>query len=184
MRMLVVESGADIQDKWCAAIQPHWPGGIIERVENNQQALERLKSPYFFPLMLCRADRQTILAARERGVQRFVILPCDASQVIEEINSIFLGLSGAKNREAQVQLYVMYQTLNSLCHGPVTHRQLQWLKQRCTGAHMALACAAIDQVLRYMDQPRHKMTDIKDALLDLSRQVQCGVDGALAPQYA
>lgn len=184
MRMLVVENDAEIQDKWCAAIQPHWPGGIIERVENNQQAIERLDSPYFFPLMLCRADRETILAARERGVQRFVILPCDALQVIDEINAQFAVVSSVKGREAQVQLQVMHHTLNSLCHGPVTHRQLQWLRQRCTGAHMALACAAIDQIVRYMDQPNHKMTEIKNALLDLSRQVQCGVDGVRAPQYA
>lgn len=184
MRMLVVENDAEIQDKWCAAIQPHWPGGIIERVETNQQAIERLDSPYFFPLMLCRADRETILAARERGVQRFVILPCDPVQVIDEINTHFKDVANVKGLDAQVQLRVMHHTLNSLCHGPVTHRQLQWLRQRCTGAHMALACAAIDQLTRYMDQPNHKMTEIKNALHDLSRQVQCGEGAALAPQYA
>ena len=42
MRMLVVDTEAGIEDKWYAAIQPHWPGGLIDRVENNQQALDQL----------------------------------------------------------------------------------------------------------------------------------------------
>lgn len=184
MRMLVVDTEAGIEDKWYAAIQPHWPGGLIDRVENNQQALDQLNGPYFFPLMVCRADRETILAARNRNVKRVMILPCDVSQVVEEINSNFSGTGARHGRDAQVQLHVMYQTLNSLCHGPVTHRQLQWLKQRCSGQHLVLACAAIDQILRYMDRPGHKTAEIKNALLELSGQVQCGIDGMLSPQYA
>jgi|GEM_PF-2248103 len=183
MRLLVVDHEAAIEDKWIDAIQPHWPGAI-ERIESNQQALERLSGPCFFPVMVCRADRDTILCARSRGVQRFVIWPCEPVQVIEEINANVLGLAKTQGQEAQVQLQVMHHTLNSLCHGPVTHRQLQWLKQRCTGVHLQLVCAAIDQILRYMDQPNHKAAEIKNALLDLSLQVQFRVDGVLSPQYA
>ncbi|WP_334118409.1 hypothetical protein [Limnobacter sp.] len=183
MRLLVVDHEASTENKWIEAIQPHWPG-VIERLENNQKALERLRSPYFFPLMVCRADRDTILCARSRGVQRFVITPCETVQVLEEINANILGLANPQGRDDQVQLHVMHNTLNSLCHGPVTHRQLQWLKQRCTGTHMQLACAAIDQVLRYMDEPNHKAAEIKNALLELSQQVQFRVDRVLLTQYA
>lgn len=183
MRLLLVDHEVSVENKWIEAIQPHWPG-VIERLENNQQALERLNSPYFFPLMVCRADRDTILSARSRGVQRFVIAPCETLQIIEEINTNILELVSPQGRDAQVQLQVMHNTLNSLCHGPVTHRQLQWLKQRCTGVHLQLACAAIDQVLRYMDEPNHKAAEIKNALLELSEQVQFRVDRVLLTQYA
>jgi S-adenosylmethionine synthetase len=183
MRLLVVDHEVSTENRWIEAIQPHWPG-VIEQLENNQQALERLAGPYFFPIMVCRADRDTILSARSRGVQRFVIAPCEAVQVIEEINTNILGLANSQGREAQVQLQVMHNTLNSLCHGPVTHRQLQWLKQRCTGVHLQLACAAIDQVLRYMDEPNHKAAEIKNALLELSQQVQFRVDRVLQAHYA
>lgn len=183
MRLLLVDHDVSMEKQWIEAIQPHWPG-VIERLRNNQQALDRLSSPYFFPLMVCRADRDTILHARSRGVQRFVIAPCETVQVIEEINTNILGLANPQDRDAQVQLHVMHNTLNSLCHGPVTHRQLQWLKQRCTGVHLQLACAAIDQVLRYMDEPNHKAAEIKSALLELSQQVQFRVDRVLLTQYA
>jgi response regulator RpfG family c-di-GMP phosphodiesterase len=183
MRLLVVLNNGTVKHSWVDSIRPHWPG-LIEVCETNAEALARLNSPYFFPLMACQADRETILQARSRGVQRFVILPCDATQLVQEINSNILGLSKAQGRDAQVQLHVMNQTLNSLCHGPVTHSQLQWLKQRCTGEHLQLACAAIDQVLRYMDQPNPRTAEIKNALLELSGQVQYRVDRVLSLQYA
>ena len=183
MRLLVVMNNDAVKHSWVDSIRPHWPG-LIELCESNVQALDRLKSPYFFPLMACQADRETILKARGHGVQRVVILPCDAAQLVQEINSNVLGFSKSHGREGQVQLHVMNHTLNSLCHGPMTHSQLQWLKQRCTGEHLQLACAAIDQVMRYMDQPNPKTAEIKSALLELSGQVQYRVDRVLSPQYA
>lgn len=183
MRLLVVMNEGAVNHSWVDSIRPHWPG-TVELCQTNTEALHLLNSPYFFPLMACQADKETILQARNCGVQRFVILPCDAAQLVQEINANVLGLSRAQGREAQVQLHVMNQTLNSLCHGPVTHSQLQWLKQRCTGDHLLLARAAIDQVLRYMDRPNPKTAEIKNALLELSSQVQYRVDRVLSLQYA
>jgi hypothetical protein len=183
MRLLVVMNNGAVKHSWLDSIRPHWPGSV-ELCQTNAEALNRLNSPYFFPLMVCQADRDTILKARSRGVQRFVILPCDAVQLLQEIRLHVLDSSRGEGRDAQVQLHVMNQTLNSLCHGPVTHSQLQWLKQRCTGVHLQLACAAIDQVLRYMDRPNSKPAEIKNALLELSGQVQYRVDRVLAMQYA
>lgn len=183
MRLLLVTNEGSIKYSWIDSIRPHWPG-VVQLCETNAEALQILNSPYFFPLMACQADRETILQARSRGVQRFIILPCDADQLVQEINANILGLNMQQDREAQVQLHVMNQTLNSLCHGPVTHSQLEWLKRRCTGDHLLLARGAIDQVLRYMDQPNPKTAEIKRALLELSGQVQYRVDRVLSLQYA
>lgn len=183
MRLLLVMNEGAVKQSWVDSIRPHWPGKV-ELCQTNSEAFHLLNSPYFFPLMVCQADKETILQARNFGVQRFVIVPCDAAQLVHEINSNVLGLSKPQCREAQVQLHVMNQTLNSLCHGPVTHSQLQWLKQRCAGDHLLLARAAIDQVLRYMDRPNPKPAEIKNALLELSGQVQYRVDRVLSLQYA
>lgn len=183
MRLLVVEKDVDVQQKWLEAVQPHW-SGKIEQVDSNEDALSRLRSPYFFPVMVCLADRETILQARDRGIQRFVIRPCEPAQLIHEINQHVLDGTQENTRDAQVQLQVMYHTLNSLCHGPITHRQLQWLKQRCTGNHLHMARIAIDQIIRYMDRPNHKTAEIKNALMEISLQVQQRVDRVLGPQYA
>jgi len=48
MRLLVVEKDVDVQQKWLEAVQPHW-SGQIEQVDSNEDALSRLRSPYFFP---------------------------------------------------------------------------------------------------------------------------------------
>ena len=183
MRILDVEKEVSIQENWVKAVQPHWPGSI-EFVDSNEDALARLKTPYFFPVMVCRADRSTILKARERGVQRFVIRPCEPPKLIEEISQGIFGCTHGTSRDAQVQLQVMFHTLNSLCHGTVTHRQLQWLQQRCTGTHLQPARIAIDQILRYRDRPSHKTAEIKNALMELSTQIQLHVDRVLALQYA
>ena len=87
MRMLVVDSDASLENQWIDAIQPHWPG-VIEFVQTNQEALGRLKSPYFFAMMVSRADRETILEARARGVQRFVIAPCETAARIRTNDSV------------------------------------------------------------------------------------------------
>jgi hypothetical protein len=47
-----------------------------------------------------------------------------------------------------------------------------------------MARIAIDQIIRYMDRPNHKTAEIKNALMEISLQVQQRVDRVLGPQYA
>lgn len=183
MRLLLVESDVSQQEKWLESVQPHWTG-VIEFAYTSEAALQRLNTPFFFPVMVCEADREIILLARARGVQRFVMKPCEPSQLIEQVNDGLLQESLIQSTEAAVQLQVMLHTLNSLCHSSVTHRQLQWLKQRCMEVQLGMACIAIDNIIRYMDKPGHKNAEVKNALFDLSRHVQQLVDRIQSMQYA
>lgn len=183
MRLLVVEKDESARAKWLNVVKPHW-AGEIELVDGIHDVSLRLKSPYFFPLLVCPPDKDLVLRARQCGVQRILISPCEPLDVIDEISVLLNCTPASKSREAQVQLQVLHHTLNGMCHGTVTYRQLTWLKQRCSGEHLELSRLAIDQALRYMDRPNYKTLEIKHALLELSDQVQLNVDRVMALQYA